>query len=60
VSATGVEDLSGDLPGTLLNFLYRQVDPERGRRFRKIAGDISDAIAGYVVGNFVISILAGL
>ncbi len=27
---------------------------------RKIADDISDAIAGYVLGNFVISVLAGL
>jgi predicted PurR-regulated permease PerM len=44
----------------LLNFLYRQTPPERARRLRKIASDISDAIAGYVFGNFVISILAGL
>ena len=44
----------------LLNFLYGQVPPERGRRLRTIAADISDAIAGYVFGNFVISILAGL
>ncbi|TMK68681.1 MAG: AI-2E family transporter, partial [Actinobacteria bacterium] len=41
-------------------FLYGQVPPERARRFRKIADDISDAIAGYVFGNFVISVLAGL
>lgn len=44
----------------LLEFLYRQLAPERGRRLRKISGDISDAISGYVFGNFVISILAGL
>src|SRR5581483_5990941 len=44
----------------LLGFLYRQVPPERSRRLQKIAGDISDAIAGYVFGNFVISVLAGL
>ena len=44
----------------LLEFLYRQVPPERARRLRKIADDVSDAIAGYVFGNFVISILAGL
>ena len=44
----------------LLEFLYGQVPPERARRFRKIADDISDAIAGYVFGNFVISVLAGL
>ena len=44
----------------LLDFLYRQLPPESARRLRKIADDISDAIAGYVFGNFVISILAGL
>src|SRR5436190_1043946 len=43
----------------LLGFFYRQVPSENGRRLKKIAGDISDAIAGYVFGNFVISILAG-
>lgn len=44
----------------LLEFLYRQIPPERARRLRTIADDVSDAIAGYVFGNFVISILAGL
>jgi predicted PurR-regulated permease PerM len=44
----------------LLEFFYRQVPPERARRLRTIADDVSDAIAGYVFGNFVISILAGL
>jgi predicted PurR-regulated permease PerM len=44
----------------LLEFFYKQVPPERARRLRTIAGDISDAITGYVFGNFVISILAGL
>jgi predicted PurR-regulated permease PerM len=44
----------------LLEFIYRQVPPERARRMRQIADDISDAIAGYVLGNFVISVLAGL
>src|SRR5215218_617252 len=44
----------------LLEFFYRQLPTGRARRMRKIAGDISDAISGYVFGNFVISILAGL
>jgi predicted PurR-regulated permease PerM len=44
----------------LLEFFYRQLSEERERRFRRIAGDISDAISGYVFGNFVISVLAGL
>ena len=43
----------------MLEFLYGQLPPERaggcGDRRRR-----SDAIAGYVFGNFVISILAGL
>jgi predicted PurR-regulated permease PerM len=44
----------------LLEFFYRQLSEEREERFRRIAGDISDAISGYVFGNFVISVLAGL
>ncbi len=44
----------------LLNFIYAQLPPGRARRWRKVADDISDAIAGYVFGNFVISVLAGL
>ena len=35
----------------LLEFVYRQLPPERARRMRKIADDISDAIAGYVFGQ---------
>jgi predicted PurR-regulated permease PerM len=46
--------------GRLLGFVERQLPPGRARRFRSIASDISDAISGYVFGNFVISILAGL
>ena len=44
----------------ILNFFYRQMSPQREARTRKIASDISDAIAGYVFGNFVISIAAGI
>ncbi len=44
----------------LLEFIYRQLPDVRARRFRKIASDISDAISGYVFGNFVISVLAGV
>jgi predicted PurR-regulated permease PerM len=33
--------------------------PERERRYRKVSGDIYRAIAGYVAGNLVISIIAG-
>jgi predicted PurR-regulated permease PerM len=44
----------------ILGFGYRNVSPERAARFRTLSSDISDAIAGYVFGNFVISIGAGL
>jgi predicted PurR-regulated permease PerM len=44
----------------MLEFMYRQLSPERARRVRRIADDVSDAVAGYVFGNFVISVLAGL
>jgi predicted PurR-regulated permease PerM len=44
----------------LLAFFYKQMPAERARRFQKIANDISDGITGYVFGNFLISVLAGL
>src|ERR687888_1118548 len=44
----------------MLGFVYRNVKPERAARLRGLAGDISDAISGYVFGNFAISVLAGL
>jgi len=43
----------------ILEFFYRQLPEERAGRVRQVADDISDAISGYVFGNFVISILAG-
>jgi predicted PurR-regulated permease PerM len=44
----------------LLEFVFRQLSAEREQRVRGIAADISDAVVGYVFGNFVISVLAGL
>jgi predicted PurR-regulated permease PerM len=44
----------------ILDFAYRQLPKEREDRVRTVAADISDAISGYVFGNFVISVLAGL
>jgi predicted PurR-regulated permease PerM len=44
----------------ILQFAYRQMPDEREARLRSVAADISDAISGYVFGNFVISVLAGL
>ena len=43
----------------ILDFIYRQLPAGRRTRLQSIAGDVSDAIAGYVFGNFVISVLAG-
>ena len=43
----------------ILAFVYAQFDAKRQARIRDVADDISDAISGYVFGNFVISIVAG-
>jgi predicted PurR-regulated permease PerM len=44
----------------ILEFSFAQMSKQREKRMRKIAGDISEAISGYVFGNFVISVFAGL
>lgn len=44
----------------ILAFGFRQLSPEREKRVRAVASDVSDAVSGYVFGNFVISVLAGL
>jgi predicted PurR-regulated permease PerM len=44
----------------ILGFAYRNLAREPERRLRAVAEDVSDAIVGYVFGNFLISILAGL
>ena len=44
----------------ILAFGYRQLPPQREARVKAVAADISEAIAGYVFGNFVISVLAGI
>jgi predicted PurR-regulated permease PerM len=44
----------------LLEFGFRQFSEEREARLRGVAGDIAEAIVGYVFGNVVISVLAGL
>jgi predicted PurR-regulated permease PerM len=43
----------------IMGFFYRQMADEREARVRAVASDISDAISGYVFGNFVISVIAG-
>lgn len=44
----------------IVEFGYRQMSVQREARMRAIAKDISEAISGYVFGNFVISLLAGV
>ena len=44
----------------ILHFIYSQLSETRERRLRTVTEDISAAINGYVFGNFVISVLAGL
>lgn len=43
----------------ILDFVYRQLSPQRERRIHTVADDISNAMSGYVFGAFVIAILAG-
>jgi predicted PurR-regulated permease PerM len=43
----------------ILEFVYRQLSPQREVRMRRIAHDVSSAISGYVFGAFVISTLNG-
>jgi predicted PurR-regulated permease PerM len=44
----------------ITGWLYAQLPERRRERVKGIADDASDAISGYVFGNFVISILAGI
>jgi predicted PurR-regulated permease PerM len=44
----------------IAGFLLRLRGPEQEERYRRIAGDVYRSIAGYVAGNLLISVLAGL
>lgn len=44
----------------LIEWVLRQLDPEHERRARNVAGEINRAVTGYVIGNLLISVLAGL
>jgi predicted PurR-regulated permease PerM len=44
----------------LVNFLFGLMRPDREARFRKVATQIYGAVAGYVAGNLIISVVAGL
>lgn len=46
--------------GRIAEFLLRMRGPARERRYRRLAGDIYRSVAGYVAGNLLISLCAGL
>jgi len=44
----------------MLRFVFREIGPERGDRMAAIAGDVYKAVGGYVAGNLLISLIAGI
>jgi predicted PurR-regulated permease PerM len=44
----------------ILGFLFRELGPERGARFQTISEDVYRAVGGYVAGNLLISLVAGI
>jgi predicted PurR-regulated permease PerM len=44
----------------LVSFLFGLMRPDRETRFRGLAGQVYGAVAGYVAGNLIISVVAGL
>jgi predicted PurR-regulated permease PerM len=44
----------------ILGFLLRELGPERGERAQAIAEDVYRAVGGYVLGNILISVIAGV
>jgi predicted PurR-regulated permease PerM len=44
----------------MLKFVFREVGPEHGERFSRISDDVYRAVAGYVAGNLLISVIAGV
>jgi predicted PurR-regulated permease PerM len=44
----------------LIDFVFRLLGPQREQRYRGVAADIYHATAGYVAGNLLISLVAGL
>ncbi len=43
----------------MIDWGLRQLEPGRGERYRAVLGDMYSAVAGYVVGNLAISLIAG-
>jgi predicted PurR-regulated permease PerM len=44
----------------ILNFLLRELGPHHGDRFWRIGQDVYAAVGGYVAGNVLISVIAGV
>lgn len=44
----------------ILGFIFRELGPERGERLGRIAEDVYSAVGGYVAGNLLISVIAGV
>jgi predicted PurR-regulated permease PerM len=44
----------------ILTFAFRELGPERGPRMQKIGEDVYRAVGGYVAGNLLISVIAGV
>jgi predicted PurR-regulated permease PerM len=44
----------------VMEFAYRELPPALEGRARRVAGEIRRAISGYVMGNLLISVIAGL
>ena len=44
----------------ILRFIFRELGPEHGARFEGITEDVYRAVGGYVAGNVLISVIAGV
>jgi predicted PurR-regulated permease PerM len=44
----------------LFGFVVREVGPRRAETLERVAQDVYSAVVGYVAGNFLISVIAGL
>ena len=43
-----------------IDWIFRELGPARGPRYRRIADDVYRSVGGYVVGNLLISVVAGV
>jgi len=44
----------------ILGFIFRELGPDRGERLAGISEDVYGAVGGYVAGNLLISVIAGV